>query len=444
MISEAAQRRGTLQLGALDASPATPEWVRELRSSARTRFHEHGFPTRRDEDWKYTDLAPITGRSELGPGGRPDGRPFEAAINVRLETLAPSGPRLVFVNGEFAADLSVAIDLPSGTRIGALSQDGIDPWSLTEGQLGTLAPIDRKAFVALNTSQFTDVAILRFARNAALTSPFHLVFVSAGAVASYPRVLLILEEGAEATVLETYLAVGGSPFTNAVTEVSLAAGAALQHCTFAVGGGDSAAIGATHVALGRDARYRSLQVLSGSAINRRDLDVAFHGEGGECSLDGAYIASGSQKVESHTFVDHAVPRCSSHEFYKGVVADQAAAVFSGRVLVRPGAQKTDAAQTNKNLLLSGSATVDTKPHLEILADDVKCSHGAAVGPPDDETLFYLLSRGLGRAAATALLAYGFAAEVLADTPLSIRGMAERLIGDEVSVATGATVSFRDE
>jgi Fe-S cluster assembly protein SufD len=262
--------------------------------------------------------------------------------------------------------------------------------------------------------------------------PIHIAFVASsedGLAASHPRVLIVVDEGAQATIVESYLSQGDERyFTNAVTEVVARDGAVVRHCQIQDESQAGFHVATTSAQVGRDAHFSSFTVSTGGAVARSDLSVALAEAGGSCALDGLYLAGGTQHIDNHTAIDHAAPRCASRQLYKGVLGGRARAVFNGKVIVRPGAQKTDAQQTNRNLLLSDEATVDTKPQLEIFADDVKCTHGAAIGQLDEEAVFYLKSRGMDSEQARVMLTQGFAVEVISRLASeSVRPPLEQLV-----------------
>jgi Fe-S cluster assembly protein SufD len=415
---------GAVHWGEVDA----PEWVQGLRLRGRQAFEAVGYPTPRLEDWKYTDVALIArGSFTRAVPFTPD----QAAIQARLARLGIAGPRLVFLNGRFSQEASDLRDLPAAVRVLSVA-DG--HWDAASDLVSSVADVDVHPFVALNTGQMDDVATVLVGRGALVDAPIHVVFLAAGStLAAYPRVLIDLQEGAEATIIETYAALDDEERVSIpLTELRLGDDSRLAHGRVVLEGDAALHVGVVEAALGRAATLRSLHVAAASRLTRTDLNVRFGGEGAECTLNGLYVASAGRHVDTHTLIDHAMPHCTSRELYKGIVGNESTGVFNGKVIVRPGAQKTNAGQTNRNLLLSNRATVDTKPQLEIFADDVKCTHGAAVGPPDPETLFYLRSRGLDPTEAARLYAYGFGADVLAGWPL--RDRLEPIVIDRIDAA----------
>jgi Fe-S cluster assembly protein SufD len=392
-----------------------PAWLHAARRTAIGRFAAMGLPTRRDEDWKYTSVAAIAETPfRITPNGAAE-RVTEALLALSGGP-APSWVRLVFVNGRYAAKLSAVRPLPGGVQVGRLAEALITDAALVEAHLGRYADAVGDGFTALNTAFVEDGAFVHVPAGVAVAEPIQLVFVATspdGPVLAQPRSLIVLGRSSEATLVERYVTVGGGmTLTNAVTEVALGEGAACDHVKIERESGRAFHVGRTQVHQARDSRFTSCSVALGAQLARSDVHVVLDGEGGSAALSGLYVVGGRRHVDTHTVVDHAKPRCTSRQLYKGVLDGSARGVFYGRIIVRPDAQKTDAHQANKNLLLGDGAEVDSKPQLEIFADDVKCSHGAADGQLADDALFYLRSRGLSDAAARALLTYGFASEVV--------------------------------
>ncbi|MFQ5724054.1 MAG: Fe-S cluster assembly protein SufD [Terriglobia bacterium] len=391
-------------------------WLERLRQEAIDRFAEFGFPTSRLENWKFTNVLPLARTAFQPAAPTRDGLTREKLGQFPLGRL--DAARLVFVNGRFAAELSSFEGLPKGARVGSLAAALEEGNAQLEEHLGRYAayqPPDR-AFVALNTAFLNDGAFLEIPQGALLEKPIHLVFVSvseAQPVFSQPRNLILVGAGAQAALLETYLGLGDGPyFTNAVTEIVAAENSIVDHYKFQLESEDAFHVATLQARQARDARFTSHNVSLGGRLVRNDVNVVLDGEGSESALNGLFVARGRQHVDNHTLADHAQPHCTSHELYQGVLDGSAAGVFNGAIIVRPNAQKTDAIQHNKNLLLSEGATINTKPQLEIFADDVRCTHGATVGQLDPDALFYLRSRGLPYAAARNLLIRAFASTIL--------------------------------
>lgn len=410
--------------GSADGEPA---WLQRRREGAIEGFREIGFPTTREEDWRFTNVAPVAQREFRRAGVARGVRPGGLERHALAE---PGSSRLVFLNGRLAPELSQVIGIPPGVKLGSLRRALAVDGGPLEQYLGRYAPLERRPFSALNLSLFEDGACLYVPADVEVDAPIELIFLNdpaAAGAAVQPRNLLILDRGARASLIETYASLADQDsFTNPVTELILGDGAAAEHTKLQLENGHAYHIGTTHVHQGRDSRLRSFSVLFGASLGRNDLDVVLAGPGAECHLSGLYVAGGRQLLDNHTSIRHLQPQCASREVYKGILDDAAHAVFNGKVYVAPEAQKTDGKQTNRNLLLSDGARVDTKPQLEIFADDVKCTHGATVGRLDELALFYLRSRGLGTAVARKLLIYAFAAEILEEIPHL--GLRQRLEG----------------
>ncbi len=398
-LEEAKQRflalaEGTVGSGALDA----------LRADGRAAFADQGLPTTKWEEWRYTSLAGLAGVTwtDASPGGT-----FERAALEEVAAPLFACALEVFVDGFHHAELD-----------GAQSSDAVKVLADSEpfAGLGSLAAAKEHPFVALNGALSRDGAGVTIRGTEARA--VHLVFAeSAQDVASHPRVWIEAEPGSRGTVIVDHVSMGDAAhFANAVIEIQVAENAEIDVVVIQRPNDASYHVGHIAAQLERDARLRTHVLTLGGAFVRNDLQVTLAGQGAEAVMNGLYLGGGKQLVDNHTWVDHAVPHCSSHELYKGVLGDDSKGVFRGRVLVRPDAQKTDATQSNPNLLLADGAEIDTKPQLEIYADDVKCSHGSAIGRLDPDALFFLRSRGIGKEDARALLTRGFAAEVLQQLP----------------------------
>lgn len=395
-------------------APHSPyAWLNERRAHALERANALSVPTTRDEEWRFTDISPLTrtGFRNALPGALPD----RAAMEKLL--LPEATARLVFVDGYFAPEFSVPGR--SKTTVESLQAALQRPADGTEHVLARLASVEARVFTALNTAHLRDGAYVHARRNAA-DQVIQLLFVSSAPDSvSYPRCLVQVEQGAQCTVVEDYVSLGeGASFANAVTEVSVAADARVRHVRLQRQSKASYHIAHCAVTLAKDAAYVSQSVTFGGRISRYDLEVTENGEGAEATMDGLALISGRQLADTHTTMDHATPHGRSRQLHKTIAGGAAHAVFNGKVVVRPGAQLIDSAQESRNLLLSDKARVDTKPQLEIFADDVKCSHGATVGQLDADQLFYLRSRGLPDALARSLLTYAFGAQVIERIPVS--------------------------
>jgi Fe-S cluster assembly protein SufD len=397
---------------------SAPAWVRELREAGISRFAELGFPTMKQEEWRFTSVAPIAET----PFTRPHATLPLRASATSVDALAVgAGPRVVFVDGRYAADLSSAAGLPAGVAAGSLAAAIADGarGEIAREHLGQRVQWRDSAFTALNTAFLADGAFVRVPAGVALPAPIELLYLASGRPApdgptvTHPRSLIVLDAGAEAVVIETYAALGEAAYwTNAVTELVVGDGARAELYRVQREGGRGYQVATTHAQQGRDSTLGLHVVTLGAALARHDIRTVLAGTGAELILNGLYLLGGAQHADHHTVIDHAQPHCASHEFFNGVLAERAHGVFTGRIIVRPGAQRTDSKQTNNNLLLSAEARADSQPQLEIYADDVKCTHGSTVGPVDPMQLYYLRSRGLSPAAAQSLLTYGFGAEIL--------------------------------
>lgn len=412
MSSTLASSNAATLLGLAEATALAPAAVAGLRRAGLAAFRTLGLPTTDDEEWRYTNVAPL-GRTTFEPAARAEGPIPEYP---RFDGLAT----FVFVNGRYRRDLSdpgsprdLGVRVFAGSFHEAL---GNADRALDEG-LGSVAPTATHAFAAWNAALADDGFLLRVPRGVAAGKAVHLVHVAAGAAegagsASAPRVLVVLEEGARATLVETFVGAPGTHLAAPVAEAVLGANASLDHLVLQMQGAGSTQIGLHAFRLERDARLTTSTFSFGGALVRNEAHVTFAGPGAEASLSGLFCAAGKQHVDNHLVVDHAAPQSSSRQSYKGILGGEAHGVFDGRVVVRAGAAKTDARQINRNLLLSPTARVDSKPQLEIDNNDVKASHGSSTGRLDEDALFYLRSRGLSEGDARALLRFAFGSELL--------------------------------
>jgi Fe-S cluster assembly protein SufD len=437
-------------------------WLGAWREKAMRDFVAGGLPSLRDEDWKYTSLAAIERhRFALASGhaggaideqtvvpmpiGRLAKAPDESPVATLAAALAlPGTRRLVFVDGRHEAALSSRGELPEGVVVESMA-DMLE----REPQAVEAALIDpakgavgRNGFAALNAACLSDGAYIQLADGAALAEPIHLLFIArTPELAIHTRNLIVAAHDSRAVIIEHHVALAdpagsGAPayLTNVVTDLALGRGAHIEHYKVQDESTRAFHIAEVAAALARDAHFLSASFAFGGSIARADIRVALNGEGAECTLDGLYVGDGRQHVDHHTRIDHNRPRGTSRELYKGVLGGAARGVFNGKVFVHPGAQKSDAAQTNRNLLLSPLAEIDTKPQLEIWADDVKCNHGATVGQLDADQIFYLRARGIDEAAARAVLTHAFAAEMLDRVPLpALREYLDTLLRERLPI-----------
>jgi Fe-S cluster assembly protein SufD len=376
-----------------------------LRSRGMERFLQLGFPTSKQEDWRFTSAR------EIAEGGF-DLAPASGALQLSdLDRTIAGELRLVFENGAFRQDLSDISKLPAGVIACDLSEAMERHRDLIEPRLGSSINLDRNAFAALNTALFTNGFFLYVPKGLVMETPIHMALVS-NAGFSAPRNLILVGENAQCSLVESYISLGGRTFTNAVTESFLESGSVVEHVKLQLGAEDGYHVSTLQGVQLRSSNYRTTTVTLGNKLTRNDTGSILDGDGSECTLNGLYVGRGEQHIDNHTTLDHAKAHCPSHELFKGVLADKASAVFSGKIIVRPDAQKTDSKQSNMNLLLSDDATVNTIPQLEIFADDVRCTHGATIGRLDADALFYLRSRGIPELEARNLLIYAFASDVI--------------------------------
>jgi len=365
--------------------PPASSWLQGLRESAFQRFAELGFPTTHDEEWRFTNVAPIA-RTTFGA----------AAAELRLH--APSGVQELNLND-------------------------------AAPHLARHAAFDQNPFVALNTAFFDAISVLQIPRNTVIEEPIEIVYETREQpqpVAVHPRTLILVGPNAQCSIVETYKG-EGTYLTNAVTEIAIAEGAVVDHYKVQQESRTAYHVAVMHATLGRSVNFSSHSISLGGALVRNNAGVTL-AEGTEARLNGLYIVNGKQHVDNHTSIDHTKPHGTSHELYKGILDHRASAVFNGRIIVRKDAQKTDSKQTNKNLVLSDEAVINTKPELQILADDVRCTHGATIGQLDAEAFFYLQSRGIGKSEARSLLTYAFAQDILDRIKVqSLKESLERLL-----------------
>jgi Fe-S cluster assembly protein SufD len=403
-----------------------PGFLAAQRAEGAAAFRRLRLPTTKQEDWRYTSLAGLV-NLELR---RATAAPAPAALDL------PAAPRLVFVNGRFDFGLSDLSGLPAGAHAGSLADALARTPELVEPWLGRRAQASDHAFAGLNAALFEDGAFLVFPEGARTERTVHLVHLAApvdGVVpAIHPRHVVVAGAGARVALAELYAGQDGAYLVNALTEVYAAERAEVEHYRVQREGAGAFHVGLVEVEQGEASRYRSQSIALGAQLARVEARALLAAERANCTLEGLYVSRGTQLHDHLVLVDHASPSCTSRELFKGVLDDRGHGVFSGRITVRPGAQKTDAGQVNSNLLLSEDAIIDTKPQLEIDTDDVKCSHGGTVGQLDEDALFYLRSRGLDAATARALLTYAFASELVERVgPAELRQRVRRLVAERL-------------
>jgi Fe-S cluster assembly protein SufD len=389
---------------------SAPAWLRELRARGAARFAALGFPTVRQEAWRFTNVTPIA-ETAFRLAEKTPTNAADLTSRVRIPNTAA---RIVILNGQFAPELSSLDKLPRGLVAGSLA-NAITHNRAELAHLGQM-PWEHEPFVALNTAFLEDGAFVAIANNAIIEHPIHIVVINGGAgkTMANPRTLIVAGTNSQARVAQTFLgAAGECHFTNVVTEIAAGENALLDVYTDQRETDTAFHVAAVHIHLQRNANVKSRAVTLGGRLVRNDIVGVLNGEGAHVALDGVYLVDGDRLVDNHTTIDHAVPHCTSHELYKGILDGKAKAVFNGRIIVREDAQKTDSKQTNRALLLSDEAVINSNPQLEIFADDVKCTHGAAIGQLDEEAMFYLRARGLTERDARYMLIHAYAGEVLA-------------------------------
>ena len=396
------------------AAPAGPAWLQAMRREAMDRLAASGFPTTKQEEWRFTSVAPIVETPFERPGPKAAG----LALVRSHEICEAHRHLLVFVNGQFTPSLSQVSGLPKGAFIGSLREGGLKhaPVELVEQHYGRATAAVRSPFANLNTAFADDGALIYLPPGVAMDEPVQLLYLAVpnGApVVTHPRNLVIADRESRVSLVETYGGTAGSVYwSNAVTEIIAGAGSRVDAYRVQRDSEKAYHTGATYSDQGRDSNVSVHPVVFGAVLSRHDIVTRLGGENGRCIINGLYILGGKQHADHHTTIDHAQPHCESHEYMNGVLDGKSHGVFTGRIIVRPGAQRTDSKQTNNNLVLSEDARADSQPQLEIYADDVKCTHGATLGPIDPNKMFYLTSRGIPTAEARSLLTYGFGAEII--------------------------------
>lgn len=395
--------------------PDSPSWLVRLRRDAMENFSKSGFPTIADEDWRYTNVSSVATTTYDTPPKASSAAVVQTDALAHVEAL--EGPRCFFLNGRFCPELSQLEDLDTQIQVRPLGKILQERPDEVEPYLGHYLTIGDHPFATLNTAFIEEGAVVRVAKGSQIRKPIHLVFVSVAdsgnAFVTHPRNLIVVGESSQCAVVEHYLGVADGPyFTNPVTELVVEENANVEHYRIQVEGPSAQHVSALHIEQAANSTVRTMGADLGGKLTRNDLNLVLGGQGAEASLDGIFIGSGKQIVDNHTRIEHAAAHCSSRELYKGILGGHSRGVFRGRIVVQPGAQKTDSEQTNNNLLLSDRALVNTKPQLEIYADDVKCTHGATIGQLDKEAIFYMRSRGISKAVAQTILTYGFAEDLI--------------------------------
>jgi Fe-S cluster assembly protein SufD len=426
---------------ASNGARAEPAWLRDTRREGIERFAALGFPTPRNEDWHFTSVAPIA-ESVFSPLRGASGQVAKSALEPF--TFGQSAwPTMLFVNGKYDASLSTPASLAKGVRALDFSSVMHDVPALIEPWLGKLSPFEDRSFSALNAAFMSDGAVVHIEPDTQAPIPLHLIFVSDANAAkgvAHLRNLIVAGRNSKATVIESYVSLGDSGyFTNAVTEVQVEAGATLTHYKIQRESQRAFHVHTIDAHQARDSHYVSFSFATGGKLSRTNIYTNLDGDGCGATLNGLYMADDEQHVDHQTNIIHSQPNCFSREIYKGILSGSAHGVFNGKVYVYPIAQKTDGKQTNNNLLLSERARIDTKPQLEIFADDVRCTHGATVGRLDEMALFYMKSRGVSADKATRLLTYAFAADVL--ETIEVQAVRDELERATLERFTGASAAL---
>tara|TARA_Y100000588_G_scaffold298103_1_gene318981 strand:+ start:6395 stop:7726 length:1332 start_codon:yes stop_codon:yes gene_type:complete len=439
MTQIAAEASYANQFADLQKKAPLPGCLGALRDDAFECFDRLGFPTRRLESWRFTNIAPIAETNFVQPTDRQDytRNAFNAMGLPKL-----GGVEFVFLNGTYAPSLSTIDGLPDGLRVRSLGEVLDNDPDTVIPHLGRIARFEHQAFTALNTAFLRDGAVVEVPEGIVVGEPIHLIFITSSTglpTLCQPRVLVIAGATSQVQVVESHVGTDvASYLNNAVTEVSVGDQATVDHYTIVLEGESAFRVGNLQASVGRASNFSSHTITLSGAIVRNEASVVLEGEGGECTLNGLYLASGRQLVDNQTTIDHARPHCDSHELYKGVLDGQSSAVFNGKIVVRLDAQKTDAKQSNKALLLSEDAQVTTKPQLEIFADDVKCTHGATVGQLDPDSLFYLRSRALSEQQARQVLIHAFAADLLGHIKVgAVRQQLDSILLDRLPMLSGS-------
>lgn len=389
-------------------------WLNPTRRQAISRFEALGFPTTADEEWRFTNIAPLTRTSfalSVPDSARPDVKELERFAIPQLE-----GATFVLIDGYFAPELSDLKPFPKGAKVMSLREAVSSERDLVEPHIARYAEFQNDAFSALNTAFMGDGIFVYVPKGKVIDHPIHVLYVSTDSgtpSVCYPRNLIVTEESSEVTVVEDYVSLGDSAnFSDAVTEIVAGENSRVYHYMIERENHNSYNISMLRIEQKRSSRVDSHSVLLGGAIVRNNVHPVLHDEGADCLLNGLYMARNTQHMDNHMTVEHAAPHCDSRQFYYGILDDNSKGVFSGRIIVHEHAQKTDAKQTNRNLLLSRNATIDTHPQLEIYANDVKCTHGATIGQLDQDALFYLRSRAISESDARRILLLAFAGQSL--------------------------------
>ena len=384
-----------------------------LRKKAFGKFSELDFPTTKDEEWKYTSIAPLLEHNFV-PGLQKKSLTREQVKNFLFEDLDSNV--VVLVNGFYSDELTTLKNIPGGVEVSSIAKAISSDSSLVKEHFGKYADFTTHIFTSLSTAFTKDGVLIHIPEGKIVGQPIHILFITDSGnekLLIQPRNLFVAGKNSQASIIEHFVNIdSGVYFTNTVTEIVVGENAIVDHIKLQEESKSAFHIGRMEVDQGRSSNFASHFVSLGSSLTRNEFNSRFNDEGGECKLNGLFLTEGNQLFDVHTLIDHAKPHCNSHEHYKGILNDVSRGVFNGKVIVRPDAQKTNAFQENNNIILSKEALVNTKPQLEIFADDVKCSHGATIGQLDEDSMFYLKSRGIGEETARTILIHAFASDVI--------------------------------
>lgn len=406
----------------------TPE-LHRIRKEALKNFSELSLPTLKHEEWRYTNISPLLKYNFTLPSK--DLQISNELMN-KFSFNEMDSNILIFVNGKFSKENSKLLNLQEGTIAGSISDAMKNNPEIIEKHFGKYASYNNQIFTALSTAYTKDGAFVYVPEGKIVEDPIHIIFITTASeekIIIQPRNLFVASKNSQVTIIEHYVSENNNIyFTNSVTEIVVGDNAIVDHYKLQEESKNAFHIARVEIDQERSSNFTSHSISTGGAITRNNINARFNGEGGECTLNGLFLLEDKQLFDAHTLIDHATPLCNSHEYYKGILDDSSRGVFNGKVLVRQDAQKTNAFQKNNNILLSNNALVNTKPQLEIFADDVKCSHGATIGQIDEEAKFYLKSRGIGEEAANAILIHAFASDVIKSMKIeSVRNYLEDIL-----------------
>jgi len=405
--------------------------INGLRKEALNKFSDLSFPTVKDEEWKYTSIAPLLEHNFV-PSLNKKTLTKDQIENFLFDDLESNV--VVVINGHFSEELTSLNKIPKGVEISSFAKAISSNSPLVKKHFSKYADFSKHIFTSLSTAFTRDGVLIHISEGKIIERPIHILFITSSEnekLLIQPRNLFVAEKNTQATIIEHFVNINsGVYFTNTVTEIVVGENAIIDHLRLQEESKSAFHIGRMDIDLERTANFTSHFISLGASLTRNDFNARFNDEGGECTLNGLFLTEGNQHFDVHTLIDHAKPHCNSHEHYKGILDDNSRGVFNGKVIVQPDAQKTNAFQENNNIILSKEALVNTKPQLEIFADDVKCSHGATIGQLDNDAMFYLKSRGIGEEAARAILIHAFASDVIKSVKVKpVRNYIEEILAD---------------